>query len=623
MKHRTLAFVDSEKYLKILKKEEMIIVGAGDVGRSSGIKLVEDYKKVKKVFDAREEGLKWMKAWPGMKISDVNFKELTAYDRTSLWWFTELWFWNAHSSYDYSILDIFHSIEAAERILNREKPDKVIVAGDSLLASAMLLSAEARGIEAESIQPRDFKRDFSKMLRPILVKNFKKAKEFLRKMPKADFLRKTEGKIKVLVFTHPSYRQATVDEAGKKIVEDTILSPVLRELKDCDVVVVDTDPFVALRLGFTFSKECKHIESYTNAVIEKKIFEEERLLKEKWALFSPLMKKVLSYKRIDLMHLLEQKFSELFRRKFSEAVKYIELSKEAVRVENPDVVVVVDEYGLYGKAAVYAAKLSSKPVAAVQHGIMSTSNVACLHTSEELSNGLTPLHNPIPDVTLVNGEYYKTFLESFGYPKGSVIPTGQPKYDILSKAEKIFSREKTRSEFGIAAEEKMLLLASSTQAFPQQENEIFMRSLFKAAKEIPGLKIVVKLHPNEYDTSLHKKLAEEAGIDVKIVRDANTFELLYASDAMITVSSTVALEAMILGKPVIIANLTGQPDQVPYVERKAAVGVYKDKDMMPTIKKVLAGKTKTDEKKFVMDYAFKIDGMAAKRIADVIRSMVK
>jgi len=634
MKHKTLVVVDSEKYLAKANPDnqnnELCTISVGDIFSRDNVKLVGDYKKIKQVFDAREESLKWMKAWPDIKIDGKSFKEVVAYDKTSLWWFVEFWFYNAHSFHDYSILDIFHAIETAERILGKEKPSRVAATGESLLCRVMPLVAASKGMDAAYNQTKNFQSDIRKKIRPTLVKHFKATKEFLRGTQKRKLLHKTRERIKVLIFTHPTYRQTTADaETGNKFVEDTIIGPIIRELKDCDVAVVDTDPFGALRLGFTFrSPEYNHIEIYKNKIIEEKVAKEEKLLKGKLEQFYPHLKKSLAYKGIEMHPLLEQKFSELFHRKFSEVVKYIELAKEAVRMEKPDVVVVVDEYGMYGKAAVFAGEQAGIPTVAVQHGIMSDSNIALFHPSGELTDRSTPLHNPIPDKTLVNGEYYKNFLASFGYPQNSFVPTGQPKYDVLAKAEKIFNKEKTRAELGLKQHEKMLVLASSTQGFPKKENENFMKSLFGAVKKIGGLKLVIKLHPNEYDSSLHKKLAREAGIEFVITKDANTSELLYACDALITISSTVALEAMILGKPVVIANLTGKPDQVPYVEKQAAAGVYKDSDMLPTIKKILFDektikKLEEPRKKFVFDYAYKIDGMAAKRSADMIRGMVR
>jgi glycosyltransferase involved in cell wall biosynthesis len=627
MKHKTLVIVDSQEDLSRLRLEkqegDLRIINIGNTSWGKNVRPLGYYTKQKQVFDSREEALKWMKSWPGLKIDGKSFKELLAYDNTSLWWFTEFWFWNAHSPHDSSILDIFHSIEIAERILSSEKPSSVVISGESLLCSVISLVAKARDLEVSFIQNKNFRKNMDKKIRPTLVKEFKNIKEFLRKIPKRKILHKKPRKINILMFTHPTYRQNTIDVGtGKNIVEDITLGPVMKELQDCYITVVDTDPFATFRLDFTFSSPgYNHLESYTNKVIEEKVFKEEKILKEKWNSIEPFLKKVLMHRNIELMPLLEQKFLEMFHRKFLDAVKYIELAKEAVRIERPDVLIVVDECGLYGRAAVFAGEQAGILTYAIQHGLIGASSIEYMHTTEELQNGLSPLHNIIPDKTLVTSEYYNNLLVEFGYRKDSVVTTGQPKYDILAKVGKIFDKEKTRLRFGLKPEDKMLVFAS--QPLPREENEILMRSLFNAVKKISGLKLVIKLHPNEYDSSLHESVAKEVGIDVSIIKDINISEILYACDVLINVSSTVTDEAMRLNKPVIIANLTGKPDDTPYVKMGVAIGVYKDNDMVPAIRKVffdkkIRKKMEEHRKKFV----FEIDGLASKRIAEFIKKTV-
>jgi len=631
MKQRIILLVDSEKGLAQAKvyeqKGEVRILGIGNIPRGNNAKLLENYDNLKKVFDARAEALKWMKTWPKIKIiGDKNFKEFMTYGNTSLWWFTEFWFWNAHSFYDNSILDIFYSIEAAERILDKEKPDMVMAPCDGLLCSMVSLVAKSRGIETFFVPTKNFRKELAKKIRPVLVKYFKTVKEFLRKIPNQKLLHKTPGRIKILMFTHPIYRQAIIDvKTGKQIKEDSILGPVIRELGDCDVILVDTDPFGVLRLGFTLnSPGYKHIETYINKTIEKKISSEDKLFKKKWKLIEPLLNKALIYRNIELMPFLEQKFLEMFRRKFTDAVKYIEIAKEAVRIEKPNVLVIVDECGLYGKAAIFAGKQAKIPTIAIQHGLIGESSIEFLHTAEELSGDPSLSPNSIPDKTFVSGKNYNDILIRFGYPKGSAVTTGQPKYDILANAEKIFDKKKIRDMFGLKPEDKLLVFAS--QPWSNEINEVLLRSLFRSVKKIPEARLVIKLHPNEYNSSLHEKIAKEIGIDVSIIKDINIFELLYACDALITISSGAALDAMILNKPVIIANLMGRLDDVPYVDRGTAFGVYKDSDMLPTIRKALFDKKNVEKmdgprRKFIFEHAYNIDGEASKRIAELIRKV--
>jgi CDP-glycerol glycerophosphotransferase (TagB/SpsB family) len=132
--------------------------------------------------------------------------------------------------------------------------------------------------------------------------------------------------------------------------------------------------------------------------------------------------------------------------------------------------------------------------------------------------------------------------------------------------------------------------------------------------EFPEKQLVIKLHPSE-KLEEYREIPGMAEQKVIICRDVDLYGLLHASELLMTVHSTVALEAMILDKPVITVNLTGKPDVMPYAESGAALGVYRKEDLAPAINKALydpevrekmAGK----REKFVYDHAYKLDGQA-------------
>jgi UDP-N-acetylglucosamine 2-epimerase len=300
---------------------------------------------------------------------------------------------------------------------------------------------------------------------------------------------------------------------------------------------------------------------------------------------------------------------------------------QVVKKEKPGVIVIVDEYGLYGRAATIAGKINNIPTLAIQHGALTPNDLGWLHLSDEISNNfIDPKYCPIPDKTAVSGEYYKNILTRLGsYPKDRVIITGQPKYDILAHANNFFEKRKIYDKFKVEYKKKLVVLA--TQPLPENENELLFRSVFREIKKLKDIQLVIKLHPNEYDESLHRNIAKEVGLDVILTKDINLFELLNACDVLMTVSSTVALEAMILDKPVIIVDLKTNPDETAFVKSGAAIGVYKSNDINKAIIKILNDKgtkkkLQNNMKKFVYEHAYRIDGLAYKRIVKLINEMI-
>jgi len=646
--HALSKLIPIAKKLKQDRTNEVMLVGVNNdapnkLKENIKFKNIKDYGIHKKFTDINKKAISWIKQWPNRRIQkNKNFKEITAYKKVSLWWLVEFWFFYAYSFNFHPIREIIKNIEIIQSIISTEKPDHIIVFNSRCLVGKItFLIGDRKKIPVSSVEPGivfDIKYFIIKHSIPYLIKTFKNVKSLLREFSGKFSIyfskRKTKPfKYKILMVTHPTYRQLTIDpQTNERVKEDIILDPVIRELqknKKNEIVVVDTDPFPTFR--FLFDKNYKHIEGYLTRKIKKRISFEARAFSRKWKRLKQKKSFInsLTYKNIPIFELLENKFSEIFNRKFFESIKYIEMMKQVIKKEKPSILVIVDEYGLYGRSAIIAGKINKIPILAIQHGIISPYHIGCCHTKDEIlkTDIIAPKYCPIPNKTAVSGNYYRNILlKSGSYPLNSVVTTGQPKYDVLAFANKIYKKEKIYSQLNIKPNKKLIVFASQSDVLGT--NELLFRSVFKAVKKIPNTQLVIKLHPLEYDTSLHHNIAKEVGIDVIIIKNINLLELLFACDLMMTFNSTVAIEAMILDKPVITVNLTSYPDEMPFAESGAAIGVYKKEDIKLTITKVfrdkkLRKKLEIKRKDFVFKHVYKIDGLTSKRIANLINDMLK
>ena len=645
--------IEEVKKLKKNRNNEIVLLVLNSYAQSKldkenlNYKTTENYDFRQKLTDLDKKAISWIKEWPNIKIrGNENFKEIVAYENVSLWWLVDVWFYLASSFNYYPIKEIIKNIEILQYIIDIEKPDYIVVANSkSLIGKITVLIANQKKIQIKVFESGpffNFKYSAMKFVQPFLIKSFKNTKELLReicgKISGISFKSKgkyTEPKNKILFVTHPTYIQSSINvETNEKIKEDTILGPIIRNLskdKNNEIVLVDTDPFPTFRFGFLFEKNYKHIEGYLDNQIKKTISNEAKKISIKWKQLKrdKSFLNSLTYKNIPLFELLEEKFSELFHRKFIDAIKYIEMMDKAVKKEKPSIIVIIDEYGLYGRAAILAGKKNNVPILAIQHGMLTPNDLGCVHPKGEISLGnfITPNYCPIPDRTAVSGEYYKNILIKQGsYPNNSVVVTGQPKYDLLVNANKIFKKEIFFEKFKIGHQKKIALFA--TQPLPKNENELLFNSIFRAIKKLKNIQLIIKLHPNEYDDSLHRNIAKKVGLNIILTKDVNLFELLNACDFLMTVSSTVAIEAMILGKPVMIIDLKTKPDETSFVNSGAALGVYNANEISHTINKIFKNSDilknlKFNSSKFVYNHAYKIDGLASKRISEMIENMMK
>ena len=97
---------------------------------------------------------------------------------------------------------------------------------------------------------------------------------------------------------------------------------------------------------------------------------------------------------------------------------------------------------------------------------------------------------------------------------------------------------------------------------------------------------------------------------------------------MLTINSTAAIEAIILDKPVIVVNLTGEVDIMPYAQSGAALGVYKEEELVSAINDALNDKNtirqlKEARKMFESEHAYKVDGKSTERVVELIERIIE
>jgi len=317
-----------------------------------------------------------------------------------------------------------------------------------------------------------------------------------------------------------------------------------------------------------------------------------------------------------------------FNSLFGHVVKQIEIAKEVVSEQNPDLILVTSEYGFFERALVVAGKLKGIPTLAIQHG-----NIGPLHEGYMYPKGSMSMHGsaetpycPVPDKTAVYGRYYYGLLtEMSAYPYSAVVITGQPRYDMLAVADRFFNREKFFGRLNLDPDRNIVLVA--TQNLPIPDAEAFLRKILRALKKFPDLQIVVKPHPREKGERYNKVMREENVSAIILSRKADTFEALYNCDLLIAGFSTVITEATILGKPSVTVHMGKKEDPAPYY-KDITLRIYREGDLAPAIRQALYDektreKLRNARKKFLYQHAYKADGRATERVTDLIEEMIK
>jgi hypothetical protein len=445
----------------------------------------------------------------------------------------------------------------------------------------------------------------------------------------------TDGKKPKVLMIAPNLQWRAVRDSGGELRKcDVFLDSIMNELKKRDFELVTVSPLKYSPSGLKTMIEKMHCQkiaihkefnAYWSAKIWKKGYDARRHFGNTW--------REVSRRDGNFIRSLEKyglggELPVYFYSVLGHVVKTIEMAKELVEKEKPDLILVSSEYGIFEKSLVVAGKLQGVPTLAIQHG-----NIGPLHkgyiysqNSMSLSGSIEAPYCPIPDETAVYGPYYYDMLTKMSaYPPSSVVITGQPRYDVLAMADRVYSKKEFCDRLNLDSQKKIVLVG--TENIGITEGRTFLRSVLKALKDFQDLEVVVKPHPGERG-EWYKDVLEEEGVRAVVLsKDADTFEALYICDLFLTGFSTIATEGIILGKVGVTLHMGEGEDPTPYY-KEVTLRVSSEADLIPAIKKALYDKKtrekiKAEGKRFVYAHAYKQDGKATERLVDLIERMIK
>jgi len=293
----------------------------------------------------------------------------------------------------------------------------------------------------------------------------------------------------------------------------------------------------------------------------------------------------------------------------------VRVARQMLAQEQPALVLVPVTIGWAPIVPVVARELSI-PTLAVQHGIFAQDD---------------PMYEVLyADRLAVWGPAVKELVVRRGISPERVVCTGAPILDDLARRQ--FSPEILRQKLGVPLATRLITLASepggSRHLYKSETRHIVVETL-KAVQRLPGnFHLVIKLRPGEDGVSQRNAVACLGLSDrVTVIESIDLHELLKASELVIVFASTVGLEAIALDRPLLVENFTGRPDLVDYVDRGAALGVYREADLLPAMRQALDDpatqqRLAAGRRRFVQDHLYRVDGLSSQRVVALIDQMV-
>jgi hypothetical protein len=323
------------------------------------------------------------------------------------------------------------------------------------------------------------------------------------------------------------------------------------------------------------------------------------------------------WRTYDLWPVLSQALQDTARVQWPWSARSIDEARAALTHLQPQVAVTYAEAGGWGRALVLAARQLGIPSVGLQHGFIYRHWLNYEHEADEVQPDGQDRGFPRPDKTCVFDRYAeRTLIERGHLPADAVAVTGSPRLDelvsraVVSDAE----RQAVRAALGVRAEERLVVVAAK-----HSEIRASLPELVDAVTALPDLRCVIKPHPAESPDVYRTITSDHRSVTVAS-NDADLGRLLAASDGLVTMNSTVAIDGLVIGVPALVVGIPNNLS--PFVEAGVMVGAGPG-GIRAGLEALLydretRARLRDQAVAFAADYRIQADGHAARRAADEV-----
>jgi hypothetical protein len=299
---------------------------------------------------------------------------------------------------------------------------------------------------------------------------------------------------------------------------------------------------------------------------------------------------------------LEQLLDLIFLQLFDQQVEQLEYAQRILDETRPSLVVVGNDRWWVGQSFVQRARVMGIPSLCVQDGLAADNAHWWWITADHWA---------------ACGDAIPRQMQAHGVAAERFHVTGQPRYDVLCEMRRNADPVALRAKYEIPQGRRCVLLATQPHQSPA-----FVQRIADAVLAAPDVVLLLRQHPAEH-AEKYVAMSRDLGERCRLLGTAgNIFELIAASDALVTEFSTVALEAVILGKPVVTANFGDVPTIVSFAELGIAVPARDERELTRAVTRALAtGKVEPKAERAVIDLIGPLDGQSSNRVARLIESL--
>jgi hypothetical protein len=537
---------------------------------------------------ARDAEYAWIKQLRLLPVDGVPFRQRFTVRGDSLWWFSEIYLHKQRA-----ILDTFRTILAAESLIEHVRPRSLhVVEGSAIVRDLVPQVAAARGVETDGrVAEREWEARLSRLRLRARGLTFAAFASRLRPLRLA--VRRPPPGGRIAAFVHRAFWRSGEEDGGA----ESYIGPVLQEIE----THAGVDAIRYVGIGPTTNFRARRwwdpiaagpgamaivpIERYapwralsTSRAVWRAAGRNLRLMEAGDAL-----RDAARIRGVDCWPIVREELAGIAWLQWPWSVRAMDEAGAALDALRPKSVLTYAEAGGWGRALILEARRRGIPSAGLQHGFIYRRWLNYLHEPDEMQAHGEDRGFPVPTVTLAFDEYAARHLREHGrFAADALRITGSPRLDALMESLSGVSKETiraTRSRLAVPDAHALVLVTTK-----EREARHVLPALIAAAETLPNVTLIIKPHPAETADAYSSVTAGHASVRV-VSASEPLAPLMSASRAIVTVNSTLALDAAVADIPALVVGLPNNLS--PFVAAGALAGADTTVEIAGQLERIL------------------------------------
>jgi hypothetical protein len=575
--------------------------------------------------------LTWIKNLRHAVVDGQPLRRRFTFREDSLWWFAELYLHKQQV-----IAHIFRTISALGAMLDQERPTELrLERGGSLARGIAPQIAAARGIRYGG--PNGFGRPSAVRLAAIEARAVALNTAALASRLRARATRAQERPPRAAAFVHRAFWRADAGDGSAEAYIGPVLTALEQRLDASDLAYVSVGPpanFRARRwwhaLRRTSSGAACPVEAYAPLPAldaSRHVWRERHQIRRVLWKSTDLRDRAV-IEGCDCWPVIRDELAGIALLQWPWSARAMDEAGAALDALQPHVVLTYAEAGGWGRAIMLECRRRGIPSVGLQHGYIYRHWLNYRHEPDEMladPNHPADRGFPRPTTTLLFDEYAAHHLAHEGaFPRPTLQVTGSPRLDALAdEVSRLTPEERDRALAAAGAASKTLVLVATKQ----REASGVLEALVEAAGSLPDVRVAIKTHPAE-TPDVYANLVSGRP-HVRVLDAAQPLApLLGASRAVVTVNSTVALDAAVLDIPALVIGLPN--NLTPFVDAGVMAGTASANpaDIARALHQILydeefRGALAVARRAFLSRFNIAADGRAAERAAEAVLTLAE